>query len=45
MTMKNDASFEEKLTFGLKNGMRNSVNFYASIGKSENLYVDRLLFS
>ena len=45
MTLKGDAKFEEKLTLGSKNGMRNLVNFDASSGKSENLQFDVLLWS
>ena len=37
--------FEEKLTFGSKNGMRNLVNFNVTSGKSESLHFDVLLFS
>ena len=36
MTLKSDAKFEEKLTVGSKNDMRNLVNFDTSSGKSEN---------
>ena len=36
MTMKRDANFEEKLTFGYKKGMRNFVNFYPTTQKSKN---------
>ena len=43
MTLKSDAKFEEKLTLGSKNDMRNLVNFNASSGKSENLHFDVLL--
>ena len=43
MTLKSDANFEEKMTFGLKNGMKNLLNFHASIRKYENLYFDGLL--
>ena len=43
MTVKTDAKFEEKLTLGSKNDMRNLVNFNESSGKSENFYFDRLL--
>ena len=43
MTLKKDQNFEEKLTFCLKNGMRNLVNFNVSSGKSENLHFDGLL--
>ena len=35
--------FEEKLTLGSKNDMRNLVNFNASSGKSGNLLFDVLL--
>ena len=45
MTLKNDARFEEKLTLGSKNNMRNLVNFNASSGKSENSHFDVLLLS
>ena len=40
-----DPNFEEKLTFCLKNDMRNLVNFNADSGKSENLHSDGLLLS
>ena len=43
MTLKKDPNFEEKLTFCLKNDMRNLVNFNPSSGKSENLHFDGLL--
>ena len=43
MTLKSDAKFEEKLTLGSKNDMKNLVNFNASSGKSENLHFDVLL--
>ena len=39
MTLKSDPNFEEKLTFYLKNDIRN-LNFNSSSGKSENLYFD-----
>ena len=45
MTLKSDAKFEEKLTLGSKNDMRNLMNFNASSGKSENLHFDVLLLS
>ena len=46
MALKSDVKFEEKLTLGSKNDMRNLVNFNASSGKSENLHFDVvLLFS
>ena len=43
MTLKSDAKFEEILTLGTKNGMRNLVNFNASSGKFGNLDFDVLL--
>ena len=43
MKLKSDAKFEEKLTLGFKNDMRNLVNFNASSGKSGNLHFDVLL--
>ena len=45
MTLKSDVKFEEKLTLGSKNHMRNLVNFNASNDKSENLHFDVLLLS
>ena len=44
MTLNSDPKFEEKLTLGSKNDMRNLVNFNASSGKSENLHFDVQLF-
>ena len=38
MTQKNDAKFEEELTLGSKNDMRNLIKFSASSDKSENLH-------
>ena len=43
MTLKNDAKFEEKLTLGSKNDMRNLRNFNVSSGKSENLHFHGIL--
>ena len=43
--MKSDGNFEEKLTLGSKNDMRNLVDFNASCGKPENLHFDVLLLS
>ena len=40
MTLKADAIFEEKLTSGLKNDIRNLINFHVSSRKSENLHSD-----
>ena len=45
MILKNDAKFEETLTPGSKNDMRNLVNFNAKSCKSENLHFDVLLLS
>ena len=45
MTLKIDAKFEEKLTRGFKNDIRNLVNFSVSSRKSENLNFDVLLLS
>ena len=45
MTLKIDAKFEEKLTLGFKNQIKNLVNFNASSGKSANLHFDLLLLS
>ena len=39
------AKFEEKLTLGSKNDMRNLMNFDMRSGKSESLHFDMLLFS
>ena len=40
MTQKGDAKFEEKLTLGSKNDIRNLVNSNGSSGKSENVHFD-----
>ena len=40
-----DVKFEGKLTCGLKNDIRNLVNFHASSQKSENLHFDWMLLS
>ena len=45
MTLKGVAKFKWKLTCGLKNDIRNLVNFHASSRKSVNLHFDGLLFS
>ena len=36
MTLESDAKFEEKLTCGLENNMKNLVNFHQSTWKSQN---------
>ena len=38
MILKSDPKFEEKLTFCLKNVMKNLGNFNANDGKSKNLH-------
>ena len=43
MTLKSDAMFEEKLTLGSKNDMKNLINFNASSDKTKNLHFDVLL--
>ena len=45
MTLKNGAKFEEKLTCGLENGMRNLANFHYSTRKCHNWNFDGILFS
>ena len=45
MTLKSDAKFEEKLTFGLKNDIKNLANFHQSTCKSQNGDFDRILLS
>ena len=45
MTLKGDAKCKGKLTCGLKNVIKNWVNFHASSQKSENLHFDGLLLS
>ena len=45
MTLKGDAKFTGKLTWDLKNDIRNLVNFHASSQKSENLQFYGLFLS
>ena len=45
MTLKGDAIFKEKLTGGLKNDIRNLINFHVSSRKSENVRFDELVLS
>ena len=45
MTLKGDTIFKGKLTGGLKNDIRDFVNFHASSRKSENLHCDGLTLS
>ena len=43
MTLKTDAKFKEKLTYGLENDMGNLTNFHQSSGKSQNWDFDGIL--
>ena len=43
LTLKGDAKFEEKLTSGLENNMRNMANFHQSNLKSQNWDNDGIL--
>ena len=45
MTLKNGTKFKEKRTRGLKNYIRNLINFHASSWKSEKLHFDVFLLS
>ena len=45
MTLKDDTKFKGKLTCGLKNDVRNLINFHVSNRKSEHLHFNRILFS
>ena len=45
MTLKGDAKFKRKLTCGLKNDIKNLVNFHESSRKSENSHFDWMLLS
>ena len=45
MTLKDDTKFKGKLTHGLKNDIRDLVNFHSSSRKSENLHFIGLLLS
>ena len=45
MTLKSGTKFEEKLTCGLKNDMRNLMNFHPTTKKFENLHFDGLFLS
>ena len=45
MTLKSDAKFEEKLTCGLENDMRNLANFHQSIQKCQNWDFDGIPLS
>ena len=45
ITLKTDTKFKRKLTCGLKNDLRNLLNFYASCRKPRNLHFGGLLLS
>ena len=45
MILNGDALFKEKLTGGLKNDIRNLVNFHAGSRKSEILHFDGFVLS
>ena len=45
MTLKGDAKSKEKLACGLKNDLRNLVNFHSSGRKFGNLHFDGLFLS
>ena len=45
MTLESDARFEEKLTYGLENDMRNLANFHQSTRESQNWDFDGILLS
>ena len=45
MTLKGHAKFEEKLTCGLENDMRNLSNFHQSTQKSQNWDLDDIFLS
>ena len=45
MTLECDAKFEEKLSCGLENDMRNLANFHQSTSKSPKWGIDGVLLS
>ena len=45
MTLKSDQKSKGKLTCGLKNDLRNLVNFHSSSQKSKKLHFDGLFLS
>ena len=45
MALKGDAKFKGKLTCGMKNNIRNLINFHVSTRKFENLHFDKILLS
>ena len=45
MALSSEAKFEEKLTCGLENDMRNLANFHQSTRKTQNWDFDGILLS
>ena len=45
MTLESDAKFEQKLTCGLENEIRNLANFHQSTRNSQNWDFDGILLS
>ena len=45
MILKSNPNLEEKLTFSLKNDMRNLMNFNSSSGKPEKMRFDGIFLS
>ena len=45
MKLKNHAKSEEKLTFGLKNDLKNLANFHQNTRKCQNWYFQGILLS
>ena len=45
MTLKSDTKYEEKLTCGLENDMRNLANFQQSTRKTQNWDFNGIFFS
>ena len=45
MTLKGVTKIKGKLSSGLKNNIKNLVNFHVNSRKSENLHFDRMLLS
>ena len=45
MTLKGNAIFKEKLIVGLKNDLRNLINFHTSSQNSKNLHFNGLVLS
>ena len=45
MTLKSDAKFEEKLTCGLEDDMKNMESFHHSTRKFQNWDIDGILLS